>query len=213
MAWLIECVNFLGLLLLLGAATVRYWFWRSADTPRRGSVEQDIVRRTMITMTAGLALLLAASVATLTNLVPAVAQALLAVSFAVAFHIGERADSRALRALAAILGLGLIAVQTANSHAAAEPGLLPVASNGIHWLVASVWGGGLLHLAVHRSSALFATGNNNISPAVTITRRYALMTLVAIVILALTGGVLAFIHIHNADALAATTYGAAYKMK
>ena len=213
MAWLIECVNFLGLLLLLGAAAVRYWFWRSADTPQRGGVEQNIVRRTMITMTAGLAFLLAASVATLTNLVPAVAQALLAASFAVAFYLGERTDSRALRALAAVLGLGLIAVQTASSHAAAEPGLLPIASNGIHWLVASVWGGGLLHLALHRSSTLFATGDDNFSPAVTITRRYALMTLVAIVILALTGGVLAFIHIHNADALAATTYGAAYKMK
>ncbi len=107
-----------------------------------------------------------------------------------------------------LAGAGLLIVQVATSHAAAEPGLLPVLASAAHWLAIAAWGGVAIFLAV-TGRATLATRED----VVAIGRRYARLSLAAAVIAGISGGVLGFVHVHNPDALATTAYGSAYKVK
>ena len=90
---------------------------------------------------------------------------------------------------------------------------MPIASSSVHWLVAIAWGGGVLHLAWQPWPALVEADDQHHERITAITHRYAVMSLAALAVLAFTGGLLGFVHVHNADALNTSVYGTAYIAK
>ena len=96
-----------------------------------------------------------------------------------------------------LAGTGLLGVQIATSHAAAEPGLMPVLATAAHWLGVIAWGGAAMHLAIPGRTLL-----GNQADVVSVGKRYLRLSLGAAIVTGISGAVLGFIHVHNPDALA-----------
>jgi putative copper export protein len=210
LAWFVETVKSAGLLLLLGGAACRYllaplFIDQSAARPA-------VARRTVIVMATGLTLAIAAGIAASQEPVFDAAQLLLAGLFFAAFCLNVRMNTRGLQVVALAAGLVLIGMQAISSHAADESGSLAITSNALHWLAAVAWGGSLLHLMLLPWSALIDIDEKN-EAIESLARRYAVMIFAAFALLALSGGLLAFIHVHNADAMNTSAYGAVLKVK
>jgi len=210
---LIDTAKLFGLLLLFGGASFHFLLWSAGEDRSCDALKQAILNRTVTVMAAGLFLALLAGVASLEDPLFGAEQLLLALLFFVGHYLGARTNNNALHALAVLAGLGLIGMQALTSHAAAESGFLPILSSSLHWAVAISWGGGALHLAWQPWPALVEADARHHARITSITHRYAVMSLATLVVLALTGGLLGFIHVHNADALNTTAYGTAYKAK
>lgn len=208
MHWLLDTANTLGLLLLIGGPVYRALAngaWGEA------AVGEILARRVFIVMAFGLIVFLATSLLAISDQNPMFTHTLLASVFFMACFIAEQPNFGALRALAVFSGAGLLLVQVQVSHAAAEPGFLPLVAVAMHWLAAATWGGAALHIAL-QPWRQFANSAANGSLR-RLLARYALLSLVAVALLALSGGLLAFVHIHNADAMSTSVYGSAFRAK
>jgi putative copper export protein/mono/diheme cytochrome c family protein len=212
LAWLIETANFAGLLLLLGAAAQRYLL-AGVFADQSSTLRPPFLRRMLILMIIGLAVLIATSFFALQEPVFSAAQLMLAGLFFVAFYLNERVHARGLQVVALIAGLVLIGLQAISSHAADESGSLPIVSNAVHWLAAVAWGGGLLHFLLLPWSARSGNDGQHGEAMALAARRWATLSFIALALLAISGGLLAFTHIHNADAMNTSVYGAAFKFK
>lgn len=210
---LIEFVNLFGLLLLLGGASYRHTLWRNQDTENRIFFAQVLLQRSVAVMVAGLLLVVIARLATLTH--PAIDSALLLLAglFFITHLFGERRNSLILRIVALSAAAGVIVLQVTTSHSADEPGVLPLISDALHLLGATIWGGSLLHLVLQPWPALIETRGEQKNYVAGIATRYALTALVVLALLTLSGGLLAFVHIHNIDALGTSAYGTAFQIK
>ena len=101
-------------------------------------------------------------------------------------------------ALGGIAG-GLLVVPALAGHAwTASPRLAAVASDAIHLGAASVWIGGLAALLAH------APGSPNASR---LAARFSTLALAAVVTVAITGSVSAYLQVGSLDALTSTAYG------
>ena len=187
--------------------------WTLRSDRKDDALKQSILGRTAIVMAAGLLLALAAGTASLRDPLVGVEQLLLALVFFAGHYFGARKNNKALHGLALLAGLGLLGMQALTSHAASESGWLPILSSSLHWLLAIAWGGGVLHLAWQPWPALVEADDQHHERITAITHRYALMSVASLAVLALTGGLLGFVHVHNADALNTSVYGMAYKVK
>ncbi|MBT8101056.1 MAG: c-type cytochrome [Gammaproteobacteria bacterium] len=211
--WLIDTLRLTGLLLLFGAASFRFLMWPSGRDPQSHALRQSTAARAAWVMVAGLALATGAGFASLKDPLFGIEQLLLALLFFGGQYLGARTNRKMLLILAMIAGLGVISMQSLTSHAANEAGWLPIASSIVHWLVAIAWGGAVAHLALQPWPQMIADDERHNQRVAAVTHRYTTLSLVALAILALTGGLLGFIHIHNADAMNNSAYGAMYKIK
>jgi len=164
-------------------------------------------------MATGLALAVGAGIPSLQDPLFGIEQLLLALLFFGGQYFGARGNRKPLLVLAMVAGLGVIGMQSLTTHAANESGLLPIASSILHWLIAIAWGGAVAHLALQPWAEMIADDDLHNQRVAAVTQRYATLSLLALGLLALTGGLLGFIHIHNADAMNNTDYGTAYIIK
>lgn len=208
MLWLTDTVNTLGLLLLLGGPVYRLL---SAPAWSDPATAETLGRRVFIVMAAGLGLFLVTSLMTISARNPVFTHTLLASVFFVAWLIAEQPNFGVVRILAACSGIGLLAIQVQASHAFGEPGVIAMAGSALHWLAAAAWGGAALHIALQPRPAVVTAEPGRFCDS--LRRRWAWFSLVALGALAVSGGLLGYIHIHNVDALNTSTYGTAYKLK
>ena len=187
--------------------------WPSGRDPQRLALRQSTAVRAAWVMAAGLALATGAGIVSLKDPLFGIEQLLLALLFFGGQHLGARTNRKMLLILAMLAGLGVIGMQSLTSHAADETGLLPIASSVVHWLVAIAWGGAVAHLALQPWPQMIADDERHNQRVAAVTHRYTTLSLAALAILAMTGGLLGFVHIHNADAMNNSTYGSAYKVK
>lgn len=210
---MIEIALLFGLMLLFGGASFHFLLWTSAADPDRHALKQRILPRTATVMAAGLLLASAAGIASLSDPLFGVEQLVLALLFFAGHYFAARRNNKILHALALLAGLGVIVMQALASHAAAESGLLPISSSVLHWLIAIGWGGTVLHLALQPWPKLVGIDEQHHDQIAAITETYASASLGALILLALSGGLLGFVHVHNADALHTSVYGEAYTAK
>ncbi len=211
--WLIDTVKLLGLLLLFGAAGFRFLLWPSGVDHEGRALRQSTATRMALVMAAGLLLAIATGIPSLQDPLFGIEQLLLALLFFAGFYLGARTNQKTLILLAMIAGLGVVGMQSLTTHAANEPGIVPIAASILHWLVAIAWGGTALHLALQPWPDMIAADDQHNARVARVTQRYATKSLVALALLALTGGLLGFVHVHNADALNTTSYGMTAKIK
>src|SRR2546428_13072565 len=103
--------------------------------------------------------------------------------------VARRADWRAARGEAVLLGgIALVPIAASGHAAAVEPGTaIAIAVDGAHLLAAGVWAGGLLPLALLLRAAGRDEGADGRPYAVLAARRFSRCALAAIVALALLG--------------------------
>jgi putative copper export protein/mono/diheme cytochrome c family protein len=131
----------------------------------------------------------------------------LAPVFVMCFLAGEALKKPVLTNLALMLGLTIAGALSADSHAAGEPGFLPVLSVFLHWVGAIAWGGCLIYLVGSVWTGTRRESQQNGIEIGRLVRRYAIVEIAALGLFVLSGGLLAFIHVHNADAMSTTLYG------
>jgi len=215
---ILSTTHLIGLFLFLGGALFYRLVWNTVCGDAGNSLTSTVVQRITWLMIAGAALLL---VSTLADVLLSGAQAgwigilpaALAPVFVASFVAGERARSGLLRILVAVFGLMIICALAATSHAAAESGVLPIACNFVHWIAVLSWGGCLLCLSLLPWPAIYrecAQGGPNFGQLV---HRYSNLAIVALGLFVLSGGLLAFVHVHNSDAMNTTYYGKIVTLK
>lgn len=209
---LLVTAKLIGVFLLFGGALFRRVIWSALSFDANHPLGRLVDRRSrQLTISGATIFVLAvfSSVATTGKQVGFlhVAPAALTPVLVAVLLLAEARGSAWLANLAAVLGLAIIGSISASSHAATEPGLLPVACNFMHWIAVLAWGGCLLQLALlpwPRIGRECDDGALNVTPLI---RRHAQLTFAALALLLLSGGLLAFIHVHNADAMQTTHYG------
>jgi len=134
---------------------------------------------------------------------------LLATFLALRLNVERRADWRAARGEAALLGAAALVPIAASGHAAAvEPSAaLATAADGVHLLAAGVWAGGLLPLALLLRAAGREEGADARPYAVLAARRFSRCALVLVITLALSGTGMAVTNVGTVAGLVGTTYG------
>src|SRR5213076_1076152 len=134
---------------------------------------------------------------------------LLATFLALRLNVERRADWRAARGEAALLGAAALVPIAASGHAAAvEPSAaLATAADGVHLLAAGVWAGGLLPLALLLRAAGREEGADARPYAVVAARRFSRCALVLVITLALSGTGMAVTNVGTVAGLVGTTYG------
>jgi len=135
--------------------------------------------------------------------------AVLAAFLLLRLSVERRADWRAARGEAVLLGVAALAPLAAAGHAAAvEPGTArAIALDGLHVVGAGVWVGGLLPLALLLRAAATEEGADARPYAVLAARRFSRTALGAILLLAVTGVLLAITHVGSVAGFVGTSYG------
>lgn len=224
----IRAAQFIGLALLLGGPA--YWtlVWRGADFLAEPQVAQAVWHRiragvgvgaVLFVVAAGLDLLYVARTVIDVTDWPSLrlylertrhgSMTLWKLSLAPALALSFAAGRGRWRVVAAPLtGLCVLALPptiSLASHAAAQPGWLPVVSDAVHLLAAGVWGGGVLHFALLPWRALDGLRR----PALVggLVRRFSNVALGAVVALAATGLLAGFLHVYSPLQLTTTPYG------
>jgi putative copper resistance protein D len=123
--------------------------------------------------------------------------------------IVSRADWQASRGEALLLGAAALVPMAVAGHAAAvEPDTAwAIVLDGLHVLVAGVWVGGLVPLALLLRDAATSAGADARPYAVLTARRFSRLALAAILVLAVTGTWLATVHVGSVAGLVGTSYG------
>ena len=134
---------------------------------------------------------------------------LLSAFLLVDLRVARRADWRAARGEAVLLGAVALVPIAASGHAAAvEPGTaVAIAVDGVHLLAAGVWAGELLPLALLLRAAGRDEGADTRPYAVLAARRFSRCALAAIVALALSGTANAASQVGSVAGLVGTPYG------
>src|SRR5438132_5743785 len=135
--------------------------------------------------------------------------ALLAAFLSIRLSVERRADWRAARGEAVLLGVAALVPLAAAGHAAAvEPDTArAIVLDGLHVLGAGIWVGGLLPLALLLRAAASEDGADARPHAVLAARRFSRAALGIVLVLTATGTWLALTHVGNVAGLVGTTYG------
>jgi putative copper resistance protein D len=123
--------------------------------------------------------------------------------------VDRRVDWRAARGEGVLLGAAALVPIAAAGHAAAvEPDTArAIALDGLHVIVAGAWVGGLVPLALLLRAAATTEGADARPYAVLAARCFSRVALGAMVVLAVTGALLATIHVGSVAGLVGTSYG------
>lgn len=134
---------------------------------------------------------------------------LLAAFVSVRLDVERRADWRAARGEATLLGAGALGALSLAGHAVAvEPDTArAVAVDALHLLAAGVWVGGLLPLAALLRAASRDDGADARPYAVVAARRFSRLALASALALALSGAVNAVLQVGSVPSLVGTPYG------
>src|SRR5437899_4389894 len=135
--------------------------------------------------------------------------AMLAAFLSLRVSVSRRADWRAARGEAVLLGVAALVPLAAAGHAAAvEPDTArAIAVDALHVLGAGIWVGGLPPLALLLKQASTDAGADARPYAVLAARSFSRAALGVIVLLAITGTTLAVTHVGNVAGLVGTSYG------
>ena len=134
---------------------------------------------------------------------------MLAAFLSLRVSVARRADWRAARGEAVLLGVAALVPLAAAGHAAAvEPDTArAIAVDALHLLGAGIWVGGLLPLAFLLKRASTDAGADARPYAVLAVLRFSRAALGVILLLAITGTTLAITHVGNVAGLVGTRYG------
>lgn len=110
-------------------------------------------------------------------------------------------------------GGGVLATLSLQSHAAAEGGLLPLASNWLHVVAGSVWMGGLLGFPLLLTGPLRKTATGRAALLRRVVRRFSRVATAAVLVLVATGAHAMLLNLPDAATLIGTPYGRAMIMK
>ena len=134
---------------------------------------------------------------------------LLAAFLSLRMSVERRADWRAARGEAVLLGVAALVPLAAAGHAAAvEPDTArAIAFDALHLLGAGIWMGSLLPLALLLRAASTDAGADARPYAVLAARRFSRAALGVILLLVLTGTALAITHVGSVAGLVGTSYG------
>jgi len=134
---------------------------------------------------------------------------LLAAFLSLRLSVAHRADWRASRGEAVMLGVAALVPLAAAGHAAAvEPDTVrAIALDALHTLGAGLWVGSLLPLALLLKSASSEAGADARPHAVLAARRFSRLALGIVIVLVATGTWLAVTHVGNVAGLVGTSYG------
>ncbi|MDH3599048.1 MAG: CopD family protein, partial [Candidatus Tectomicrobia bacterium] len=105
------------------------------------------------------------------------------------------------------VGLGLLCTISLTSHAAARPDTIPLFSDIVHLLAAVIWGGGLLYFAILPWRLLRADLSPHTRPIGRLVERFSALAMIAVLAIAATGAIAAFLHVYGPEALKVTPYG------
>jgi len=202
-----------GVFLFLGGALFRRLIWNALSADVDENLNFAVEQRSKWLMISGATIFLVATLSGMRAGWISILPAALAPVFVAAFLASEARDSRVLRYLTTLAGLIIIGSLTAASHAADEPGLLPIVSSFVHWLAVLAWGGCLIYIALLPWRAIYQASEQDSTNIGHIVARYANLEIIALGLALLSGGLLAFIHVHNPDAMSTTDYGQIVTLK
>jgi putative copper export protein/mono/diheme cytochrome c family protein len=106
-----------------------------------------------------------------------------------------------------VVGLGILCTISLTSHAAARADLIPLLSDIVHLLAAVIWGGGLLSFACLPWHHLHTDLSRHTGPLGRLVERFSTLAMLAILAIAATGVIAAFLHVYGPEALTITPYG------
>lgn len=120
----------------------------------------------------------------------------------------RRATKRAM-AFTSVVGLALLWTISRTSHAAARPDIIPFLSDIVHLLAVVLWGGGLLYFASLPWHLLGHDLPRHTRAIGRLVERFSTLAVMAILAIAATGAIAAFLHVYGPKALQVTPYGRA----
>jgi putative copper export protein/mono/diheme cytochrome c family protein len=120
--------------------------------------------------------------------------------------IYRRASKRAMACTGGV-GLGILCTISLTSHAAARPDTIPLFSDLVHLLAAVIWGGGLLYFASLPWHLLRTDLSRHTRPIGRLVERFSALAMLAVLAIAATGVIAAFLHVYGPEALTTTPYG------
>ena len=226
----LKAVHYASLLLLCGGPV----FWLAVWRPVFGNTADEVTTRFAARIRAGL--ILGAIVFVISGVAEAVRAASQVIDatifkelwfFLVTAHYGQMSLLKALLtplfvrvfffayrrsstlAMAGTIGVGLCLLCTISltSHAAARPDIIPLVSDVVHLLAAVIWGGGLLYFAILPWGLLRADLSPHIRPIGRLVERFSVLAMIAVLAIAATGAIAAFLHVYGPEALKVTPYG------
>lgn len=131
--------------------------------------------------------------------------------FLIAFSL-QSGKLRPLALPATVLsGVALLYTVSAASHAAGKAGPLPVASDMVHLLASSIWGGGLFYLAAFAPRGGEVRSNYRL--LFRMIERFSNMALLAVAAVVATGAFATYLHVYDLNALSTTRYGRSLAFK
>lgn len=214
-----NAIHMSGLLVLLGGVAFHVLFGRPLTVCNSASLD-SIRRRTSLLVFAGFILLITSGLSKLAMALPIaenvlslmIIEWLLAALIVVISFLWKRHDYRLVTLLLLIAGFGLIIAANAKPSAAAHSDFLVLASSTVHWIAAAIWIGSSAYLVILPWDTIYHSGNKR-SVIAALATRYASILSVALAVVMVSGGLLAFVYVHNVDALNATVYGQSLKLK
>jgi len=120
----------------------------------------------------------------------------------------NRAAKLAITCTGAV-GLALICTISLTSHAAARPDVIPFLSDIVHVLAVVSWGGGLLYFAGLPWGLVGADLPHHTRAIGRLVERFSTLAMIAVLAIAATGAIAAFLHVYGLAALQVTPYGRA----
>ncbi|ETX01233.1 MAG: hypothetical protein ETSY1_08080 [Candidatus Entotheonella factor] len=134
-------------------------------------------------------------------------KAMLTPVLAVIFLLTYRRAKPLAMALTGVVGLALLCTISLTSHAAARPGVIPFLSDLVHIFAVVIWGGGLLYFAGLPWRLVRADLASHTRSIGRLVERFSVLAMAAVLAIAATGAIAAFLHVYGLEALQTTPYG------
>jgi len=211
----LEFIRIFGLALLIGGAVFLRFIWRvfcTGNDPITAVIQQRVLLPVYIGA-AGFILATGIRVIQFSSQLTDIISILLAVALLASFVNKSFRQTPYIDPLLAILALLLLFAVSLTTHAAAEPGLLPLSSNFIHLVVTVMWGGGLLYFLLLPWQHLAKNLERNGLHFWRVVDRFTNLTIIMLGAALLTGALLTFVHVHSDAAMDSTQYGQFLKLK
>lgn len=226
----LRAVHVVALSLLLGGPLFWLWVWSAITPEAPAQLTAQMWRRVRGGLYTGAVCLLVSGYADLVRAASQVLEPLTLASlwdFLTSTHYGQMTllksglaplvcASWALLSTAyrlygqisiALSGMTLLITFSSTSHAAAKADVTAVLSDMVHLLGVVTWGGGLVYLAalpwqrIRQEPALYTRAIWKL------VERFSTLALMAVILVGLSGAVLAFLHVYGLVALSDTPYG------
>lgn len=226
----LKAIHFIALCLLLGGPVFWLWLWRVLDTPDMLPLTTRVWQRVRCgTLLGALGFVLsgyadmlraASQVSDLTDYAVlwqflvgtryghmTLLKSLLTPAFLMSFFLLSTSAQRLAQVCTALCGLALLTTLSLVSHTAAKPGVVPVVSDIVHLVAAAVWGGALLYLALLPWKTIRQELDASRRLLWKLVERFSNAALVAVLLLVMSGAVMAFLHVYGIPAFSSTAYG------